>query len=329
MNHPPVIELSVVTCMYNEALIVRQKIDNLLSFLNTLSCTWELILVNDGSTDETHQIVKDKTKDNQRVHIVSYTQNRGRGFALRQGFLNSKGAYVVSIESDLNYGQDIIPALMKALIESQSDIVVASPYMPGGKVENVPPMRAFLSRAGNYVLRWSMATTIHTFTGMTRGYKGDFIRGLPLEEDGKEVHLEILSKASMLKARVTEIPALLKWPGVKKKGPTRKSKFSAKKIIKSHLLFSFSESPIMLFGSIGGIILLSGLFLGLYLAFVHFILNETIGDKIILIMTTVFLILLGMSLFLFCFIAYQIKDLRRDIFQVYYKLNQPQQGSKE
>jgi len=162
-----------------------------------------------------------------------------------------------------------------------------------------------------------MSLPIHTFTGMTRGYKGDFIRNLSLEEDGKEVHLEILSKAHMLRKRVTEIPGILKWPDKKKEKTKRKSKFKVGKIIQSHLLFSFSESPIMLFGTLGGLVLLMGLLIGGYLSFLHFLLNQVIGDRIILIITMVFLVLSGMGLFLFCFIAYQIKDLKRDVFKIY------------
>jgi hypothetical protein len=157
---------------------------------------------------------------------------------------------------------------------------------------------------------------------MTRGYKGNFIRSLPLSEDGKEIHLEIVSKGCMLDCNFSEIPATLRWAKAKKGKPKRKSKFKLAKLVRSHLLFGFNEAPILLFGSIGAVVLLVGLVLGLHLSILHFLKGEVIGDRIVLIMTTIFLVLSGFSMFLFCFLAYQIRDLRKEAFRSRYEMLQ-------
>ena len=282
----------------------------------------ELILVNDGSGDNTLNIISQLARDDQRIRIVSYKRNRGRGYALRTGFAHCRGRYVVTVESDLTWGEDVVSRLYNQLLDTDADIVIASPYAKGGRLENVPFRRALLSWLGNRILRVTVSSDITMLSGMTRGYKGDFIRSLPLSEDGKEIHLEIVSKGCMLDCNFSEIPATLRWAKAKKGKPKRKSKFKMAKLIRSHLLFGFNEAPILLFGSIGAVVLLAGLILGLRLSFLHFLKGEVIGDRVVMIMTTIFLVLSGFSIFLFCFLAYQIRDLRKEIFKSRYEMLQ-------
>jgi len=316
------IKLSVISPMYNEEPTIRDCAAKLIEALKSFDDTWELILVNDGSADSTLNIISGLAEDDQRIRIVSYKQNRGRGYALRAGFKHCRGEYVVTVESDLNYGTEIVFRLYKELLNTDADVVVASPYAKGGRVENSPFWRDFLSRLGNRILRMAVSADITTISGMTRGYKANFIRSLPLAEDGKEIHLEIVSKGCMLGCSFSEIPATVRWAQAKKGKPKRKSKFKVAKLVRSHLLFGFNEAPILLFGSIGAVVLLVGLVLGLYLCFLHFLKGEVIGGKVVLIMTTIFLVLSGLSMFLFCFLAYQIRDLRKETFKSRYEMLQ-------
>ena len=264
------IQLSVISPMYNEEPTISRCAAKLIEALKPVNDTWELIFVNDGSGDNTLNIVSQLAGDDKRINILSYKQNRGRGYALRTGFKHCRGRYVVTTESDLTWGQDIVSRLYNHLLDTDADIVIASPYAKGGRLENVPFFRAFLSRLGNKILRLTISSDITMLSGMTRGYKGDFIRSLPLDEDGKEIHLEIVSKGCMLGCNFSEIPATLRWARAKKGKPARKSKFKPLKLVRSHLMFGFNEAPILLFGSIGAAVLLVGLALGLYLFFLHF-----------------------------------------------------------
>ncbi len=312
--------LSVVSPFYNEELVIEKTIVKLLARMEeTIQDSWELILINDGSIDKSYELAHALVKDDPRVTLITYKKNRGRGYALRQGFNHSRGKYVVSTESDLTWGENIIKELYDELQSSQADVVIASPYKEGGKLENVPFKRALLSWLGNQILRKTVPSNITMLSGMTRGYIGNFIRSLPLEEDRKEIHLEIVSKAIMLNCDFSEIPAILRWEPPDKNKPQRKSKFNPGKLIRSHLLFGFNEAPIFLFGSLGVLAWIVGVMFGLYLSFLYFIKGQTIGDRVALILTTVFLVLVGFSSFLFCFLSYQIKDLRKEIFKQNYK----------
>ena len=312
---PP--DLSVIVPMYKEGDTVRDNITLLAEALKKLNLTWELIPVNDGSPDDTKTQLEQLQSQDERIRYVSYEMNRGRGYALRQGFKASSGTHVITTEADISYGIDIIGQLYNALLETQVDVLIASPYMKGGRLENVPFARAMLSRGANWLLRRAVAPPISTVSGMTRGYRGEAIRSIPLEEDGKEIHLEIVSKASVLGYRFSEIPATLAWRFSKER-TKRASKLDRKTVkhIISHLLFGFTESPILLFGTVGVFLLLCGTVLGTGLLYDHVIAGEVIGDRVVTIMTCIFLLLAGATSFLMYFISHQNREIKFEMLKL-------------
>ena len=228
---------------------------------------------------------------------------------MRAGFKAATGEIVVSIDADLSYDPRYILDLVETLrTDTEVDFVLASPYMPGGGVKDVPFLRLWISKWGNRVLRLAMPNRIYTSTGIFRAYRRDVLDSLELESDGKEIHLEILSKAIALGYHVKEVPAILTG---RKKG---KSKFKFKKTAASHLVFSAFEKPMMLFGFLGLLILGTGLVMGLYIAYLRFAGELTAGRP--LITFALLLILGGIQILSFGFIAIQIVSLRREILRV-------------
>ncbi|MGB9642771.1 MAG: glycosyltransferase, partial [Candidatus Ratteibacteria bacterium] len=143
----------------------------------------------------------------------------------------------VSIDADLSYDPKYILNLIEALQnDSNIDFVLASPYMPGGGVKDVPTLRLWISKLGNKILRFAMPNRIHTSTGIFRAYRKKVLDSLELESDGKEIHLEILSKALALGFRVKEVPAVLTG---RKKG---RSKFKISKTFPYIKLFFYAIS---------------------------------------------------------------------------------------
>jgi len=267
------------------------------------------VAVNDGSLDNTLEILKGVAERNEKVRVTSYPKNIGRGMALRTGFRESKGEIVVSIDADLSYDPHYIMDFVKTLrAEQDIDFVLASPYMPGGGVENVPFLRLSISKLGNRVLRFAMPNRIYTSTGMFRAYRRRVLDSLELESDGKEIHLEILSKAIALGFRAKEIPAILRG---RRKGT---SKFKLRKTAISHLVFSVFEKPMMIFGFIGVLTLGIGFLIGIYVAYLRFSGGLTPGRP--LITFAILLILGGIQILSFGFIAIQIVSLRREILRI-------------
>ena len=302
-------DISIVIPMFNEAENAEATLNRVEEALASFQGTYEMVAVNDGSTDNTLEELKRVADKNEKVKVVSYAKNFGRGRALREGFKRSKGEIVVSIDADLSYDPHYILDLVEVLRkETDIDFVLASPYMPGGGVQNVPFLRLWISKLGNKILRLAMPNRIYTSTGIFRAYRRKVLDSLELESDGKEIHLEILSKAIALGYRVKEIPAILKG---RQRG---KSKFRFKKTATSHLVFSAFEKPMILFGFVGLVTLGIGLLMGIYIAYLRFSGELTAGRP--LITFAILLILGGIQILSFGFIALQIVSLRREILRI-------------
>jgi len=302
-------DLSIVIPMFNEAENVESTLRRVEEAMASFQGTYEIVAVNDGSLDDTLAILKRLAAQNERVKVVSYSNNIGRGNALRKGFYESNGEVVVSIDADLSYDPQYIINFVETLKnEQQIDLVLASPYMPGGDVKNIPLLRLWISKLGNKILRFAMPNRIYTSTGIFRAYRRRVLDFLELESDGKEIHLEILSKAITLGFRVKEIPAVLTG---RQKG---KSKFKFRKTALTHLIFSVFEKPMIVFGILGLLILGIGLLFGLYIIYLRFSGELTAGRP--LITFALLLILGGIQILSFGFIAIQIVSIRREILRI-------------
>jgi len=302
-------DLSIIIPMFNEAENAETTLNRVEEAMATFQGTYEIIAVNDGSTDNTLEELKRVADENEKVKVVSYAKNFGRGKALREGFKGSRGEIVVSIDADLSYDPHYIIGFVETLKkESDIDFVLASPYMPGGGVQNVPALRLYISKLGNKVLRFAMPNRIYTSTGIFRAYRKRVLESLELESDGKELHLEILSKALALGYRVKESPAILT---SRKKG---KSKFKFRKTAISHLVFSVFEKPVIIFGFVGLLTLAIGFLIGIYIVYLRLLGDLTPGRP--LITFAILLILGGIQILSFGFIAIQIVSLRREILRI-------------
>jgi glycosyltransferase involved in cell wall biosynthesis len=302
-------DLSIIIPMFNEAENAESTLKQVEEALASFAGTYEIIAVNDGSLDNTLDILNRLAEQDGKLKIVSYSKNVGRGMALRKGFKESIGDVIVSIDADLSYHPQYILGLVETLSkEPDIDFVLASPYMPGGAVENVPVLRLWVSKLGNKILRFAMPNRIYTSTGIFRAYRKKVLDSLELESDGKEIHLEILSKALALGYRVKESPAILT---SRKRG---KSKFKFKKTAISHLVFSVFEKPMIIFGIIGLLTLAIGILIGIYIAYLRFSGELTAGRP--LITFAILLILGGIQILSFGFIAIQLVSLRREILRI-------------
>lgn len=312
---PSDMELTIICPMYNESVGIENNIENLLMTFEAFPFEWELILVNDGSTDNTLELARNKIGADARVRLISYAKNRGRGYALRQGFAAARGRYVVTTESDLTWGADVVRRLYEALAAGEADVVIASPYLPGGRLENVPFRRRFLSSFGNKILRLTVSMRVTMLSGMTRGYRRSVIEELDLESNGKEIHLEILSKVEALGFSVSEIPAVLRWEPPQRNKARKKSSFKAGRYILSHLLFSFNQRPYLLLGSVGFIMMLVGLALGIYVIQLSWFQKIKVAGRPLLQYMTIFIVV-GLQVFILCFLANQNRDVRRNVMRL-------------
>ena len=139
-------KVSVVCPFYNEEIIIAETSKVMIEKLNSLNIDWELIIVNDGSTDSGPQIVEQSIANEPRARLVSYSKNQGRGFALKTGIAEATGDIVITTEIDLSWGEDLVEKTIEKFKNQPSlDVVVASPNLPGGGYKYVPLKRILIS----------------------------------------------------------------------------------------------------------------------------------------------------------------------------------------
>jgi glycosyltransferase involved in cell wall biosynthesis len=308
--------ISVVCPFYNEAAILEGAIEHMLGCLATLEDDWELIVVNDGSRDDSLHIARGMEARSPRLRVLSYPHNQGRGYALRTGIAAARGEIVVTTEVDCSWGDDIVHRIAREFrAHPQADMVVASPNLQGGGYRNVPGRRVAISRLGNTLLRFTSSTKLTMYTGMTRGYRRERFLELPIDENEKEFHLDVARKAFAFNFRIREVPAVLEWKShrlVKQEGAARKSSSRIPKLMRTHLLFSLAAAPFRYLFPLALLIGLAGL------AFFAGAVRNLFTDE-----PSAFYALMAMALFLFAFLmlglailAHQGLDLLQNIWRL-------------
>ncbi len=205
--------ISVVAPAYNEAAILEQNLGILYQYLEQLEqeYRWEIILVNDGSKDNTGEIADSFAQTHANVRVIHHVVNSGLGQALRTGFEQAHGEFIVTLDIDLSYAPEHIAMLLAKITRGGADVVLTSPYMTGGKVSNVPWLRLGLSVWANRFLSTAARRNVSTLTGMVRAYRTSFVRSLNLKSYGMEINPEVIHKGLILGAKIEEIPAHLNW----------------------------------------------------------------------------------------------------------------------
>src|SRR5680860_320712 len=184
--------ISILIPVYNEALILHDNMTHLFDYLQKLEAgyDWEFVIVNDGSDDETGQIAEDLKTQHRNIKVIHHKSNKNLGSALRTGFEHCMGHYIIVFDIDLSYAPEHIERMLEKAHESEADIVVASPYMTGGKSTEVPFIRLLLSKSINRLIRMVSQVNIHTYTGMVRLYKRSVIRSLSLKSMNYSINPE-------------------------------------------------------------------------------------------------------------------------------------------
>jgi len=303
---PP--RLSIVIPMFNEGENARSCLARVCEAVREMGVAFEVICVDDGSTDNTLSELEAASAEHPEVRVAGLPVNYGRGRALREGFARALGRYVVSIDADLSYDPSQIAALMRRMEEPDTpDVVIASPYMPGGRTEGVELFRLLISRAANVLLRQAMGRRYYTLTGIFRAYRRDVFDRIELYSDGKEIHLEIVARAEAAGLRLVEVPAVL---ASRKRG---RSKLKLRMTAFSHLMFSFYERPLLLFGVVGLVLTVASLILGGYLFNLY--LNHSLNPTRPIVWLSVLLLLAGIQMASFAFISTQITLLKKELFR--------------
>jgi glycosyltransferase involved in cell wall biosynthesis len=266
--------VSVVTPAFNESAVILENLNTIYRYLQSIEerYRWEMIVINDGSTDDTGVLAEDFAQGKRQVYILHHMHNFRLGQALRYAFSRCSGDYIVVLDLDLSYGVEHISKLLDKISKSHARIVIASPFMKGGKISNVPKFRKFLSIRANRFLclmapRDRFSDKITNITGMVRAYDAEFLKKLNLKATDYNINPEIIYKAKILRARIVEIPAHLDWGTIRAKRNRRSGLRVIRNILQS-FMSGFIFRPFMFFIMPGILLFMFSLY-PLYWVFFH------------------------------------------------------------
>ncbi|MFL6374499.1 MAG: glycosyltransferase family 2 protein [Pyrinomonadaceae bacterium] len=194
--------LSIVVPAYNEAPTLRPIIERVIQVPDLL----EVIIVDDGSTDDTAQIAANLAMEYDVVKFVRLEQNAGKTAALRAGFGISTGDVVVIQDADLEYDPDDIPELVRPIREGFADVVYGSRFM----VKRAARVLYYY----HYVANTLLTLLSNTFTNLNftdvstcyKAFRGDLIRNIQLTSSGFGFCIEVTAKIAKLKCVMYEVP---------------------------------------------------------------------------------------------------------------------------
>jgi len=198
-------QLSVVISALNEERTVAAVLARVLSVFDREKIEGEIVFVDDRGTDRTGALADEIAAKDARVRVLHRHPGApgNLGSALREGFRNSQGEYVVVLDCDLSHDPDDIPRLLAQ--RGAADIVVGSRFIAGGRAE-MPRRRVLLSRAYNLFAKMVLGLAIADVTTGYKLYKRKMLDALDLESQGFGLQVEIVVKAHLKGYTAMEVP---------------------------------------------------------------------------------------------------------------------------
>jgi len=285
--------ISAVIPVYNEEESLAAFYKVLIPNLFKLDKNYEVIFVDDGSTDRTLEILKNFEKENKNVKILSFRKNRGKAEVLTSGFKAAKGDLIVTLDADL---QDR-PEEIARLIEKQKE---GFDLVSGWRKKRKDVFqKRIASKLFNFLVAFFWGIKLHDYNCGLKVYTREAAKSLNLYGG---MHRFIPLLVAEKGFRTTEIPV------VHEKRKFGKSKYGISKIFKDipdmfTILFltKYAKRPLHFFGLAGGILSAIGFLVLLYLTFLRFQ-GETIGRRPLLFFGMI-LVLVGLQVFFTGFLA--------------------------
>lgn len=294
-------QISVVISLLNEQDSLKELMDWIHKVMTEHNFSYEVIFVDDGSTDNSWQIINELSQQYEQVKAIKFRRNYGKSAGLYKGFEKAQGDVVITMDADLQDSPDEIPELYRMITEEGYDLV------SGWKKKRYDPVltKNLPSKLYNATVRMMTGIKLHDFNCGLKAYRKQVVKSV---EVYGEMH--------------RYIPVLAKWAGFKKIGEKvvlhqeRKygvSKFGIERFIRGPLdllsvmfMSRFSKRPMHFFGSMGTICFLIGFVILIYLSYMKLIeLQYNMTQRPLFYLGIVCLIL-GVQLFLAGFLAEMI-----------------------
>jgi len=252
-------DLSVVVPAYNEAESLPELSEWIDRVCNSSSIDYELIVIDDGSSDNTWEVLRDLTAKNSRVRAVRFRRNYGKAAALQTGFDASAGEVVITMDADLQDSPEEIPELVR-MVRAEGFHIVS-----GWKKKRYDPfIKRTTSKLYNYTARKFSGIRLHDFNCGLKAYDGEVVRSI---EVYGEMHryIPLLAREAGFK----NIGEKVVQHQPRKYGVT---KYGFDRFLKGYLdmltisfITRFGKSPMHFFGTFGTLMFITGFIMALYL----------------------------------------------------------------
>lgn len=202
------LDLSIIIPCYNEeeSLPLLKKL--LLEFKEKAKLKFELIFVDDGSTDQTHKYLNEMFTEFSAVKVIKNTQNLNLGGAVKAGILFCQGKFTAVIDADGSYSPLKLLEMYQLALDKSYDVVSASAHHPeAGFAATTPWWRVFLSRSVQDLYNIILGTNYCSYTSIFRLYRTELLKSITVDSNNFMAMAEILSKLVLKKAKVVDFPA--------------------------------------------------------------------------------------------------------------------------
>ena len=282
------IELSIVIPVFNETENIKPLIIKLNEVLDKTGKNCEIIMIDDGSTDNSFEVMRELCESYKNLRIIRFRRNFGQTSAFSAGFDLARGGIVVTMDADLQNDPADIPKLLREL-DKGYDIV------SGWRKKRFDNFltRQLPSRIANYIISKLTGVTLHDYGCSLKAYRSEVIKNIKLYG---EMHRFIPAVASWMGVQVSEIEVnhAPRVSGKSSYGLMRTVRVILD-LITVKFLLGYSTKPIQIFGLFGVISLFLGFILAAYLSATKIFLGHPISDRPMLLMA-VLLIIFGVQL---------------------------------
>ncbi len=174
MTNPPV-ELSLIVPAYNEQQLITANLEILDQFLQLRFASFEILVVDDGSQDETARLVRQFSETRPNVRLLEQQSNQGKGRAIQRGVLESRGEYILFMDADLPYDLASVDIFIEALRDNY-DLAIGSRHLEGSEIRGVPPLRYLSGQVFSLLVALLMFPGIRDTQCGLKGFRAEAAR---------------------------------------------------------------------------------------------------------------------------------------------------------
>jgi len=288
------VDISVVVPMRNESPNVAQLYEELTAVLTRFGRTYEVLVIDDGSTDDTFDLLGGLQARDRRWRVIRFRRNFGQTAAFAAGFKHARGRYIVTSDGDLQNDPRDIPAMIELAETDEADIVA------GWRKDRKDPLlsRRLPSMIANWIISHATGVYLHDYGCSLKVFKAEVVE--PMKLYG-EMHRFLPAIASEFGVRIEEhvVNHRPRVHGSSKYGISRTVRVILD-LMTVKFLISYSTRPLQIFGLFGMAMGSLGSLILLWLAYVKYFGPAAIGDRplllfgILLVFTGVQLVTLGL-----------------------------------